>query len=66
MALLERTSFSHDAFRRVVPKFCDIDTEDIVNTSVLNDARNTLLFFATAGILYGMPLGEKENKAYSL
>ena len=61
MALLERTSFSRDTIRRVVPKFCDIDMEDIVNTYVLIDVRNTHLFFAIARILYDMPLGEKRR-----
>ena len=61
IALLERTSFSPDAFRRVVPKFCDINTGDFVSTNVLIDATNTLLFFAVAHILYDMPLGEKRR-----
>ena len=51
MALLEITSFSRAAFRRVVSKFCGIETEDIVNTYVLIDARNTHLFFGIAPII---------------
>ena len=66
MAVLERTSFSRDAFSLTAPKFCVLDSGDIVSTYILTDARNALSFFAVTHISYSMSHGEnKENKAYS-
>ena len=66
MAVLERTSFSRDAFCLTAPKFCVLDSGDIVSTYILIDARNALLFLAVTHISCSMPHGEnKENKAYS-
>ena len=66
MAVLERTSFSRDAFCLSAPKFCVLDRGDIVSTYILTDARNALSFLAVTHISYSMPHGEnKENKAYS-
>ena len=66
MAVLERTSFSCDAFCLTAPKFCVLDSGDIVSTYIFTDARNALSFLAVTHISYNMPHGEnKENKAYS-
>ena len=66
MAVLERTSFSRDAFCLTAPKFCVLDSGDIVSTYILTDARNALSFLAVTHISYSMSHGEnKENKAYS-
>ena len=66
MAVLERTSFSRDAFWRTAPKFCVLHSGDIVSTYILTDATNTLLLLAITHVHYGMPHGKnKENKAYS-
>ena len=66
MAVLERTSFSHDAFCLTAPKFCVLDSGDVVSTYILTDARNALSFLAVTHISYSMSHGEnKENKAYS-
>ena len=64
MAVLERTSFSCDAFCLTALKFCVLDSGDIVSTYILTDARNALPFFAITHISYSMSHGEnKENKA---
>ena len=66
MAVLERTSFSRDAFCLTAPKFCVLDSGDIVSTYILTDARNAHSFLAITHISYSMSDGEnKENKAYS-
>ena len=66
MAVLPRTSFSRDAFSLTAPKFCVLDSGDIVSTYILTDARNALSFFPVTHISYSMSHGEnKENKAYS-
>ena len=66
MAVLERTSFSRDAFWRAAPKFCVLHSGDIVSTYVLIDARNALLLLVVAHVRNGMPHGENnENKDYS-
>src|SRR6266566_4508823 len=66
MAVLERTSFSRDAFCLSAPKFCVLNRGDIVSTYILTDARNALSFLAVTRISYSMPHGKnKENKAYS-
>ena len=66
MAVLERTSFSRDAFCLSAPKFCVLDRGDIVSTYILTDARNALSFLAVTHISYSMPHGEnKECKDYS-
>ena len=66
MAVLERTSFSRDAFCLYAAKFCVLDRGDIVSTYILTDARNAISFLAVTHISYSMPHGEnKENKAYS-
>ena len=66
MAVLERTSFSRDAFWRAAPKFYVLYSGDIVSTYILTDARNALLLLAVTHVRYGMPHGKnKENKAYS-
>ena len=66
MAVLERTSFSHDAFCLTTPKFCVLDSGDIVSTYILTNARNALSFLTATHISYSMSYGEnKENKAYS-
>ena len=66
MAVLERTSFSRDAFCLTAPKFCVLDSGDIVSTYILTDARNALSFLAVTHTSYIMSHGEnKENKAYS-
>ena len=66
MAVLERTSFSRDAFCLTAPKFCVLDSEDIVSTYILTDARNALSFLTATHISYSMSHGKnKENKAYS-
>ena len=66
MAVLERTSFSRDAFCLTAPKFCVLDSGDIVSTYILIDARNALWFLAVTHISYNMPHGKnKEYKAYS-
>ena len=64
MVVLERTSFSHDAFWRAATKFCVLHGGDFISTYVLIDARNALLLLVVAHICYDMPHGEnKENKA---
>ena len=66
MAVLERTSFSHNTFWRAAPKFCVLHSGDIVSTYVLIDAGNALLLLVVTHVHYGMPHGEnKGNKAYS-
>ena len=66
MAVLERTSFSRDAFCLTTLTFCVLDSGDIVSTYILTDARNALSFFAVTHISYSMSHGEnKENMAYS-
>src|SRR6266566_4712208 len=66
MAVLERTSFSRDAFCLSAPKFCLLDRGDIVSTYILTDARYALSFLVIRHISYSMSHGEnKENKAYS-
>ena len=66
MAVLEKTSFSRDAFCLTAPKFCVLDCGDIVSTYILSDARNALSFLAVRQISYNMSHGEnKENEAYS-
>ena len=66
MAVLERTSFSHDEFWRAASKFCVLHGGDIVSTYLLIDARNALLLLAVTHVHYRMPHGEsKENKDYS-
>src|SRR6266566_8405510 len=66
MAVLERTSFSRDAFCLAAPKFCVLDRGDIFSTYILTDARNALGFLAVTHISYNMPHGKnKEYKAYS-
>src|SRR6266566_7512012 len=66
MAVLERTSFSRDAFCLTAPKFYVLDSGDISSTYILTDARNALSFLAVTHISYSMSHGEnKENKAYS-
>jgi hypothetical protein len=66
MAVLERTSISRDAFCLTAPKFCVLDSGDIVSTYILTYARNALSFLAVTHISYSMSHGEnKENKAYS-
>ena len=66
MVVLERTSFSHDAFWRVAPKFCVLHSGDIVSTYILTNARNALLLLVVTHIRYDMPHDKnKENKAYS-
>jgi hypothetical protein len=66
MAVLERTSFSRDAFCLTAPKFCVLDSGDIISTYILTDARNALLFLAVTHISYSMSHNEnKENKVYS-
>jgi hypothetical protein len=64
MAVLERTSFSRDAFCLTALKFCVLDSGDIVSTYILTDARNALSFLAVTHKSYTMPHGEsKEYKA---
>ena len=66
MAVLERTSFSREAFCLTALKFGVLDSGDIVSTYILTDARNALSFLAITHISYNMSHGEnKENKAYS-
>ena len=66
MAVLERTSFSRDAFCLTGPKFLIHYSGDIVSTYVFADAGNALVFLAFTRMSYSMPSGEnKENKAYS-
>jgi hypothetical protein len=66
MLVLERTSFSRDAFCLTAPKFCVLDSGDIVSTYILTYATNALLFLAVTHISYSMSHSEnKENKAYS-
>src|SRR6266566_74520 len=66
MAVLERTSFSRDGFCLTAPKFCVLDSGDVVSTYILTNARNPLSFLAITHISYSMSHGEnKENKAYS-
>jgi hypothetical protein len=66
MAVLERTSLSRDAFCLIAPKFCVVDSGDIVSTYILTDSRNALSFLAVTHISYSTSHGEnKENKAYS-
>jgi hypothetical protein len=66
MAVLERTSFSRDAFCLTAPKFCVLDSGDIFSTYILTDARNALSFLAVTHISYSMSHGEnKENKAHN-
>ena len=66
MAVLERISFSRDAFWRATPNLYVLHSGDIVSTYILTDARNALLFLAFTRVSYSMPSGEnKENKAYS-
>ena len=66
MAVVERTSFSRDAFCLTAQIFCVLDSGDIVSTYILTDAKNALLFLAVTHISYSMSHGEnKENKAYS-
>ena len=66
MVVLERTSFSRDAFCLTALKFCVLDSGDIVSTYILTDAWNALSFLAVTHISYSMPQGEnKEYKAYS-
>ena len=66
MAVLERTSFSGDAFWRAGLTFCVLHSRDIVSTYILTDARNALLLLAVTHVRYGMPHDKnKENKAYS-
>ena len=63
MAILERTSFSCDAFWRAAPKIRVLNSGDIVSTYVLIDARNALLLLVVAHVRYGKPHSEnKENK----
>ena len=65
MAVLERTSFSRDAFWRAAPKFCVLHSGYIVSTYILTDGRNAHLLLAITHIRYVMPHGKnKENKAY--
>ena len=66
MAVLERTSFSREAFWHSDPNFCVLHSGDIVSTYILTDARNALLLLAITHVRYGMPHDQnKENKAYS-
>ena len=66
MAVLERTSFSRDAFWRAAPKFFVLHSGDIASTYILTDARNALLLLVVTDVRYGMPHGKnKDNKAYS-
>ena len=66
MAVLERTSFSRDAFWLTAPKFLVLRSGDIVSTYILTDARNALLLLVVTHIRYGMPHDKnKYNKAYS-
>ena len=66
MAVLERTSFSRDAFWRAAPKYYVLHSGDIVSTYILTDARNVLLLLTITHIRYGMPHDKsKENKVYS-
>jgi hypothetical protein len=66
MAVIQRTSFSRNAFCLTALKFCVLDSGDIVSTYILTDARNALSFLAVTHIGYIMSHGEnKENKAYS-
>jgi hypothetical protein len=66
MAVLERTSFSRDACCLTAPKFCVLDSGDIVSPYILTNARNALSFLNVTHISYNMSHREnKENKAYS-
>ena len=66
MAVLERISFSRDAFWRAARKLYVLHSGDIVSTYILTDARNALLLLAVTHIRDGMPHDKnKENKAYS-
>ena len=66
MAVLERISFSRDAFWRAARKLYVLHSGDIVSTYILIDAWNALLLLAVTHVRYGMPHGKnKENKAYS-
>jgi hypothetical protein len=66
MAVPERTSFSREDFCLTAPKFCVLDSGDIVSTYILTNARNALSVLAVTDKSYSMSHGEnKENKAYS-
>ena len=66
MVVLERTSFSRDAFCLNAPTFLFLYSGDIVSTYILTDARNALLFLDFTRMSYSMPSGEnEENKSYS-
>ena len=66
MAVLERTSFSRDAFRHAAPKFCVLHSGDIVSTYILTDERNALLLLVVTRVSYDMPHDKnKEKKAYN-
>ena len=66
MAVLERISFSPDAFWRAAPKLYVLHRGDIVSTSILTDARNALLLLAVTHVCYNLSHDKnKENNAYS-
>ena len=66
MAVLERISFSRDAFWRAAQKLYFIHSGDIVSTYILTDARNALQLFPITHVHYGMPhCKNKENTAYN-
>ena len=66
MAVLERISFSRDAFWRAAPKFSVLHIGDIVSTYMLIDAKNALVLLAVTHVRYVIPHDKnKENKAYS-
>ena len=58
--------FPMTLFASPPPKFCILDSGDIVSTYILADARNALSFLAVTHISYYTSHGEnKKNKAYS-
>ena len=66
MAVLERTSFSHDAFWYAASKFYALRSGDIVSSYILTDARYALQLFPVTHVHYGMPhCKNKENTTYS-
>ena len=66
MAVLERISFSRDAFWRAAPKLYVLHSVDIVSIYILTDARNVLVLLAVKHVCYNLSHGKnKENKAYS-
>ena len=58
MAVLERISFSRNAFWHDALKFNVLHSGDIVSTYILTDARNALLLLVVTYVRYVMPHGK--------